>query len=210
MKNIKEQNGYSLLEMMLAIALFSFVMLIVLNIFQSIMASQRNTISSQNIQENMAYALEVMSKEIRQAQVGSVDCVGNFALLTSSTIVTSSPTNNVYNSGTVNGRDIFYFQKKQNNNDYCVFYLWVSVGSIKRLAIIRIKNDSPSTIDALDFITPDEINIGYLHFYIKDSQVGMSLTEQPYVTMVIKAESVKGDPQPTYFQTSISARAYEE
>ena len=207
MKNIKEQNGYSLLEMMVAIALFSLVLLTVLNIFQTIMVSQRNTISSQNIQENMAYVMEVISKEIRQAQNYQKTPNCDTKLLP---YLTPNSVNKVYN--TDGSSDILYFKKIiKDGEDYCVaYFLEPDVDGVKRLKIVRIKISDNSLVQG--YITPNEINIKSLNFIIHDNPVGTLPNGmiQPYVTMVVNVENVKGDKLPMYFQTSISARAYGE
>jgi Tfp pilus assembly protein PilW len=84
---LKNKQGQSLMEMIVAVALFSVVRLIVVSIFQTVLTAQRSAITTSNIQENLRYAFETMSKEIRMAQKsdcsigsGNVYTIANNAL----------------------------------------------------------------------------------------------------------------------------------
>lgn len=59
----------TLLELMVALTLFAVVMLSTTQIFNLVVQAQRNALSSQNMQEDMRYLMEVITKEIRMAQV---------------------------------------------------------------------------------------------------------------------------------------------
>lgn len=67
-KIIKNKLGVSLLEMVVAVAVFSVVVLLATQIFKMVLESQRNSIASQNMQESIMYTFETMAKEIRMAQ----------------------------------------------------------------------------------------------------------------------------------------------
>lgn len=67
-KKIKNRKGVSLLELIIAIGIFSIIILSAIGIFQSVVNGQRDAISAQNIQENIRYAMETISREIRMAQ----------------------------------------------------------------------------------------------------------------------------------------------
>lgn len=73
-KIIKNKKGVTLIELIVAMAIFSVLMLATLDIFKMVIEGQRNAIGSQDIQESMRYALEVMSKEIRMAQKVTDEC----------------------------------------------------------------------------------------------------------------------------------------
>lgn len=76
--NITNQNGVTLLEMVVAVAIFSVVVLSATSIFKMAIDGQRNAIAAQNMQESMRYAFEVISKEMRTAQKSSAGtCIGS-------------------------------------------------------------------------------------------------------------------------------------
>jgi prepilin-type N-terminal cleavage/methylation domain-containing protein len=65
---ISDHSGVTLLELMVAVALFGLTIVAASNIFLQVVNSQREAIISQEMQENMRYSLERTGKEIRTAQ----------------------------------------------------------------------------------------------------------------------------------------------
>src|SRR3989344_7553270 len=74
-RKIKQTRGISLIELLVAITLFSFMILAATQIFKMVIDGQRSAISAQNVQENIRYAMEKISKEIRMAQISNTDCL---------------------------------------------------------------------------------------------------------------------------------------
>lgn len=70
-KNIKKREGFTLIELTVALFVFSLVTLAVLGIFIQSINSQRKAIVIQNIQENLRYAIDVAGKEIRMSSIAS-------------------------------------------------------------------------------------------------------------------------------------------
>lgn len=68
-KKITEQKGVTLLELIVALSLFSLIALSATQIFNTVVKAQRQIIYSQNMQKDMRFIMEVMTKEIRMAQV---------------------------------------------------------------------------------------------------------------------------------------------
>ncbi len=66
--------GFTLIESMVAVAIFALLIVSATDIFLSIIRSQRNTLSSKNAQESVSYALEVMTKELRMAKIDDGTC----------------------------------------------------------------------------------------------------------------------------------------
>jgi prepilin-type N-terminal cleavage/methylation domain-containing protein len=61
-------RGFSLLEIVVSLAIFLTVIVIVTSFFEMSIRAQREAISAGNLQESMRYAFEAMSKEIRMAK----------------------------------------------------------------------------------------------------------------------------------------------
>ncbi|MCX6792616.1 MAG: prepilin-type N-terminal cleavage/methylation domain-containing protein [Candidatus Falkowbacteria bacterium] len=74
--SIKIESGFTLLEMMIAVSLFTVVMLISSSMFLSSIDSQSRAIGSKNIQESLNFALASMSNEIAKAVVDPGPCDG--------------------------------------------------------------------------------------------------------------------------------------
>jgi len=136
-KNIKKQGGFSFIEMVIAVGLFAFMIISAAGIFQAVVDGQRSAIAAENIQESFRYALEVMSKEVRNAKKNSGECplVG---------------VGNVYNKN-AGGTELYL----KNKNDQCVRYF----ASGGRVYITRAGETLP--------ITPGGININTLKFIVK-------------------------------------------
>src|SRR3989339_604522 len=66
-KLIKNKKGFTLMELIVSMAIFSASILMATGVFKSAIEGQRSAIAAQNTQESMRYAFEVMSKEIRGA-----------------------------------------------------------------------------------------------------------------------------------------------
>lgn len=65
------KQGFTLIETVIALAVFAMVMLAVISIFMAAIQSQRRGYALQDIQENARYALEMMAKEIRMAEINN-------------------------------------------------------------------------------------------------------------------------------------------
>jgi len=69
---IKKQKGFSLLELLVAIFIFSVAVLVASIIFAKSMQTYRNSNNIQNNLENAQFALNLMAKVIRQGQAVEV------------------------------------------------------------------------------------------------------------------------------------------
>jgi len=188
-KNKRRAHGFTLVESMVTVAIFSMLIVSATNIFLSIIRSQRNTLASKNAQEAVSYALEVMTKELRMAKVDDGQC-GSDLYRKIYAVSTSS--------------DQIRFRNDQN---ICVTYLLkqddtsVPGQSIGRL---QIKRD-----DKEAYMTPANIEISQLSFnarHLDDID-----TEQPLITIrfVLSYQNSETGWQSLNVQTSVSSRSYE-
>lgn len=179
----KDNQGMTLIEMIVAISIFTVVVFMVSNIFMTIVAGQRRSIVQQNTQESMRYVFEVFGKEIRQAQRSDKDC-------------DSSALNRNYNTNA--GNNILYFKNKAGD---CVSY-FLSDG----ILMVRRGARIAST-------TPQFLKISGLYFDVTDNTIGQGFEDkvQPRVTFKMKAEGRDGSygDISLYMQTTISSRYYE-
>ena len=70
---MKNKNGFTLIEVLVAVSVFSLVIVIALGLFTNIIRSQRKSVALQNVQENGRYLIDFMAKEIRMSEITSVD-----------------------------------------------------------------------------------------------------------------------------------------
>ncbi|MDD4900846.1 MAG: prepilin-type N-terminal cleavage/methylation domain-containing protein [Patescibacteria group bacterium] len=179
---IKNQRGVSLLELLVAVTMFTVIILSATSIFKMVVDGQRNAISAQNVQENMRYALERMSKEIRMAQLSNDACL-------------PAAVNKVFN--TASSTSELYFKNKDGN---CVKYYLEN--SRLKITVVGVVSD---------FITPSSLEVSNLKFYVGDDLIGAFHSLQPYVTMVldIKALGQAMHGQNMKIQITVSSRYYE-
>jgi len=74
-----DKKGFTLLELIVAVGIFSIIVVSATSIFQQVIEGQRRAIATQNTQESVRYVLETISKEIRNAKINddsSPDCGG--------------------------------------------------------------------------------------------------------------------------------------
>ena len=184
----ENQRGVSLLEMIVAVSIFTMLMLAVTSIFQNVVMSQQSAVAAQNTQESMRFVFEVISKEIRQAKNDTISCA-------------PSGSNRIYNTQ-VSGTELYFV----NKNDECVRYY---IDFNDQLIIGR--DDGGGFVDLP--VTPDEILVSNLQFSVTDNDVSdlPNQLEQPRVTVRLRAENIGGKEslkQPVIVQTTISSRNY--
>lgn len=112
-----KQSGYSLIEMVVYLAIFTFMSIAVINSFIVVMASFSTTSTNRDLLESGSTAIERMSREIRQAnnidtansvlgtssgvlQLNSTDSSGGATVVKFNT---SSGALNLYQAGTLTG-----------------------------------------------------------------------------------------------------------
>ena len=178
----KHQPGFSLVEILVATALFVIIMTAALNIFKTVIDSQRNAIATQNVEESLKYFLEVTGKEIRMAKR---NMTGGCYLVTTNSIYTVS----------ANGHELYF----KNYHDQCVTY---SLFSVNGITYFKISRDSNS-----GFITPATINVDELKFVLRPE----TITTQPTVTMELVAHALgKNSAQSEMrIQTTLASRYYK-
>jgi prepilin-type N-terminal cleavage/methylation domain-containing protein len=183
-KYILKPAGYSLIEVMVSVALFSVIILSMTQIFKMVIDSQRNAMATQNVQESLKYFLEVVGKEIRMAQKNEGICPG-------------IPDDAIYVfSANAYGNTLYF----KNYYKQCVTYYLEASGEQQRFMISRGAE--------ADAISPAKIRIDSLSF-IPSS--GIASTTQPTVTLNIKAHALgQGQSKSEMdIQTTMTSRYYK-
>ncbi len=182
------KSAFTLIELIVSVALFSVIMMITSNIFMMVINSQRSSIASQNVQESLKYFLEVTDKEIRMAQKNTNGACG------------AIPINRIFVKTTdVNGNDILEFQ---NHYGQCVQYAIVADPNHSASQRFQIERSG-----AVGFISPAQVTIDHLYFTIKPS----SSSNQAMVTLNLKAHALNEAKfkSSMTIQTTITSRYYK-
>jgi len=177
----KAAAGFSLIEVIVSVALFSVIIMSATQIFSLTIDSQRSALATQNVQDGLRYFLEVTAKEMRMAQKNEGVCPG-------------IPSDQVFAvSGTDN--DVLSFK---NYYGQCVSYFLADDGTTRRFRVSRNTE--------ADFISPAKIRIDRLQFLVDSGA-----TIQPTVTINIRAYALgqeRGRSE-MYIQTSVASRYYK-
>ena len=180
-KIIKNNKGTTLLEMIVALGIFSVFILSATAIFQSVVGSQRTSFGGQNEQESMRYALEVMAREIRSAQRDGASsvCPVGWGL-----------SGKIYETG--DSKQLWF----KNKYGQCVFY---SLNNDR----LRITRDGGGSYA---YITPDEVKITNIKFIIDE---GAGIQSKVTFKMNVEVIGKKINQQEVGIQTTVSSRYYE-
>jgi Tfp pilus assembly protein PilW len=183
-KKIKNNKlaGVSLIELMVSVTIFLVILMSMTSIFKMVIDSQREAIATQNVQENLKYFFEVISKEIRMAQRAGGAC-------------DHLPANRRFATGSNAHGDILYLRNYHNE---CVIYdLAADFNGVVRF---RVERGSIS-----DFLSPASINISDLNFLVTEEA-----NSQAYVSINLSAHSVGREAEISnmHVQTTIASRYY--
>lgn len=75
-KHFKRQ-GFTLIEMMVALAIFIMVVAMSVGLFSAVLKAQRKTYNLQMTQDTSRYLIEMMAKEIRMSKIINIALLGN-------------------------------------------------------------------------------------------------------------------------------------
>ena len=181
MIGIKNKSGFSLMEVIVSVALFSIIVLSSTEIFSLVIKGQREAIASQNVQESLKYFFEVTGKEIRMARRNDESCanVVNGEIFT----ITSNSLGGVLNF--------------QNYYGECVSYELVNTGDVNRWQITRGANSG--------YISPAKINIENLQFTLNTT--GQPIVT---ISLFAYAIGDQKEASEMEIQTSITSRYYRD
>jgi prepilin-type N-terminal cleavage/methylation domain-containing protein len=83
-KRQQYERGYSLIELMVAVSVFAIVMSVSSGMFITSMKGQRKAFSNQNLADNVRYAMEIITREVRMGRgftVGNAGTCSNNCLI---------------------------------------------------------------------------------------------------------------------------------
>lgn len=170
------------MELMVSVTIFVVILMSMTSIFKMVIDSQREAIATQNVQENLKYFFEVISKEIRMAQKAGGGCA-------------HLPANRRFIKDINSAGDILYLKNYHNE---CVTYdLAADANGVVRFRVERA--------GVSDFLSPASINISDLKFIVSE-EVG----KQAYVSINLSAHSVGREAEISniHVQTTITSRYY--
>jgi len=176
-----KKSAFTLLEVIVSVAIFAVIVLAASQIFQSVVSSQVKNFSAIALQDDVKYFLEVFTREVQGA-------IKN----TTGGAVCGVAAGATYNSDGVT----LYFQNKLGQ---CViYYTAVDAAGITRLTLDRD--------GVIFYMNSDKVDIQNFKFVVADSA-----TIQPLVTINFTVESNVNSTLPALnIQTSVSSGWYAQ
>lgn len=182
------KKGYTLIEVMAAVAIFSMVLSFMTGFFITVLESQRTNLANQELIDSISFSLEYISRSLRMAKKDDIGAGGGVNCLLGSKV-------NYEISHSGQG------VKFRNYKDECVDF-FVEDGRLKEWKL-------SGGDETENFLTPESIEIELFALGPDDSWDQLD-DEQPKVTLFVKAKGARGDDpesQPEIsIQTSISQR----
>lgn len=197
-----KKAGFSLIEVIVSVALFVVIIVSATEIFRLVIVGQRKAIASQNVQESLKYFLEASSKEVRMAKKNEGYCTPfpYFVYLGVNDVYSIAPSPN-------GAGNALYFR---NVYDECVIYYLGSGANAGRFMVRRNNLEAP--------ISPAKIKISRLEFKkttIDKFHSSFPIT-RPLIVMRLDAQAFSGtfgggdykELADIEMQTSLTSRAY--
>jgi prepilin-type N-terminal cleavage/methylation domain-containing protein len=188
------KKGFTLVEMMVVLAIFSVATVVIVDIFMMAGKAQRRTLAIEKIQSDARYSMEAISKEIKMDMI-DYDWVG-------------------YAGGITSPEDALALLDADNNS--IIFKISADDCPVGTNKCLVVSLDGGLTWAS---ITSEGNNVEDLKFYIDPAvnpfvmnAVNMYDSDnQPRVTIVLAAKGIDGrveEQQTVYLQTTVSSRIY--
>jgi prepilin-type N-terminal cleavage/methylation domain-containing protein len=202
-RRARHQDGFSLVEMLVSLALFTIVAVIAVGTLLVLIGGNTQSSGDQAVMTSLAFAMDSMTREIR---TGTEYYCGTKALVTASTTsdVTSSSTatRNCSNAdgisfreagGSITGGDSHNFSRIAYYFDSTSKMLWRQVG-----------DDAPQPL------LSDDIIVNSVNFFVTGAtplHTALADISQPMVTIVLDATAASSSNAKTFtVQTTVTQR----
>ena len=205
----KHPRGITLIELTVALAMFSIVMVIAVDSFNSVMKASRESVQKQALQDHAEFLFNLMTKEIKYAKINTDNkCDPFFKGLTPSFSVGDNQLYAVLNTTKQDLRFVNY-------KGVCVRYFLetdTTANSIKRLKVQRFDPNTAGATVQEAWITPLAINVENLFFEVTDMVYSTvsSKRRAPSVSYYLKLQSVIWNPPTVDYFNFVTARNIEQ
>ena len=176
-----KNKGFTLIEMMVTVLIFSIIIGVTIGVFISAIRMQRYSLTYQQLLGQTSYAIEYMSRMIRMARKNTAGiCPGMDANM---------------NYQVTDGETHIKFVNYEE--DDCLEFFWDATQ--KQLKVDRIGYTEPL------LLISEDLEVSSLNFYLSGESDADLL--QPRVTIFMKVQGRGSGPQPKIeIQTTVSQR----
>lgn len=209
-----------MIELVVAIAVFSVIMLIILDSFIKVINYSRLATQNQSVQDHSEFIFQLLTREIRMAKINYAGSCNNFYAIKNSG-TNPLPLNQIYGVSSLAGRQTIFFE---NVNGECVMIyhdLDIANNNAKRLRITRCahavgtKCQTAPDITANEksaWVTPLDISVETMtasstNFY---NEIAPARHTPATVNYYIKLKSQIWDPPELELSNFITARNGEQ
>jgi len=175
------KQGFTLIEIMIAVAIFSIMLLVLSSVFSQFVFTERRDIAELALQQDVRLALEQFTREARTGYGSS------------------------FSNGTTGDPAQTITFRNQNNN--CVDYT-LDKGVWKRAETSTAASCDSADYANFVSLTSSQTAISTLHFLLPGGVVrGGQLASQGFVTVIVDARSAtNASSLPLHIQTTIASR----
>ncbi len=181
----RDTSGLTLFELLVAVSLFTIVMVVATSMFLRAIDNQRRSVSSRSLQEGLNYALTYMSAETGDAIQDPTSCDG-----------TCPSADDFFCSLASNTKLVF-----RTSDGTCVIYEKENDGQIPRLKVTRDPDDADSTSA---YLTPETIRLTALNFSVGAANDGVDYIGEVTMSLVAQSLTLETYPDTVQLQTSIA------
>jgi prepilin-type N-terminal cleavage/methylation domain-containing protein len=187
--NKQKNNGFTLVELMVASTLFTIIMMMGVG---SLVVSSNSSKSSQKLRtavDNVSFAMESMTRELRTGTLYFCTNGGDIGIT----------------QDCVNGNIIIFTPQQTPGAPARVFYKLHDREEDTTFSLQRCENTDANCVD----VVSGEVDIQILKFYVTGSSTGDFI--QPSIKIIIKGVvTIKGVGNPFTLQTMVSQRSTDQ
>lgn len=212
-------RAFTMIELLIGIAIFSIVILIALEAFMKVVNYNRKAAQNQGIQDHAEFIFQLMSRELRTAKINYTDnCKGFFNLFDAANALGPNQIYSVGNTGGVTPLPVIFFENATNECVAIALRIDAAANNIKRLKVSRCAHqNNPARCGQLSnhreaFITPQDIEV--LKFTAQSTDFSNLNTPDRHrpasLSYYIKLRSYIWEPPEMEFTNFITARNGEQ
>lgn len=211
MNRSPSQSGFSLIEMIVSLALFSIVVTITVGALLVLIASNQRFQNEQSVMTNLSFALDSMTREIRTGT--------NYFCASRPNYTSGPPSQRIFTDGVVlNPLSVSDCRNGNNGNQtlHGIAFLegGQSVTGAQFTKIVYFHDDNAQTLfrrisgESAESIVSSDISITDAEFYVTSTDdLDVGNDRQPIVTIYLEAEDANGNSY--QLQTSVTQRTLD-
>jgi prepilin-type N-terminal cleavage/methylation domain-containing protein len=203
-RSLLRRAGFTLIETLIAVSIFSMVIVIALDSFIKIIKFNRQSVQAQDLQDNVRFLYESMSKEIKTAIKDDGNCNSFFSNQTGLSGIDNA--RQVY-STMLDGNDnnVLFFR---NYHGQCVIYYLAKDDATGNQRLKIIRSQFGDYTEGQAYVLPAEISVSKLSVDVQGNFDAVRHT--PYsVTLYMHLKNVNWDPSDFDIQTTLTSRYIE-